>query len=115
MNFQINVTFDVTPRLETLLATLLSKTVTASAVPVLAGMPANNMAPPTNTDNDGPRPEQAQAPPPGASVSLEELRATASAKGKAIVKPLLEEYGFASITAIPENAREAFKARLEAA
>jgi len=126
MTLQINVLLDVSPRLETLLTTLLGKAV-GVAVPLLSPRGPTNVGTeatrppetePQRTASAAPEsPSVTQEPPSPDTpvITLEILRALASNKGKVKVKPLLDEHGYANISAIPEGDRAAFKTKLEAA
>ena len=132
MNVQVNVLLDVSPKLEQLLLSLLGQPSPAPAPQTTS--PKSPAAPQSKPETPPPAPAEpkpeasaAQAPKPETPVSktppasdapvvtLEALRALASSKGREKVKPLLDECGYTSVTAIPETERAAFKERLEAA
>jgi len=122
MNIQVNVMVDLSPRFENLLKALVG-----SGVPQSQTTPVDSTPPPRQPVEDTvkdetPAPDSKQQASGSEQestdttvVPLEELRAIARGKGSAVVKPILEANGYASVTAIPEDKRADFKAKLEAA
>jgi|GEM_PF-6872689 len=116
MNVQVNVVLDLSPNFEKLLSALINNQPEPVLVPAAQTVPVETTKS-TKQATKTQKTENLDADTgTGAEVvSLETLRAIAKNKDREVVRSLLDAFGFASISVLPEDKRTEFKTKLEAA